>query len=828
MLVKGLDGPTIDPRRFQRVNYAVAGEHRLDLYFNGQWRGVEDITFRHVEGFDSAQPCYDAALLERGGLDLGKVSRAEGVDALPETQVCDDLAQYVPGGKMQVDMAQQRLYVTYPEYLQRLAVSNRYVVPAQWDSGITAARLNYNANVFTTESQGYRSTRGYSGLTLGVNVGALRFRHAGSVTWSSRNGAEYQASSYYVQTDVPAWRSQLLLGESATSGELFDAVSFRGVQLSSDDRMLPETLRYYTPIVRGTANSNAKVSVYQRGFLVYETTVAPGPFAIEDVRANSYGGDLDVRVTEADGSTRSFVVPFATIVQLLRPGTSQYSVTAGRAADPGLRSSSQYVLQGTVKRGVGDTVTAYGGLAFTDHYRSMLLGAATSTPIGAFAADVTGARVDLPQAGQRSGASFRLTYSKDLPNSGTSFSLLAYRYSTSGYVGLADAVALHRQRWQGTSLRTRAMRSRFDMNINQTLGDTWGSVYAAGSAADYWDTSGNALNFSMGYSNHWRRVSYSLGVQRVHDVMNSGADWRGRGNRSTLVTLSLSIPLGGASSPSSSRMNAFYSGDSRTGSRVSMGVTGALDDDNAGTYSVSASHDGDRNANAADASLSYQLPQMSLSASLGQGQGYRQASVSAYGGVLLHGGGVTLAQSLGETVGLVHAPGAEGARVGYGFNRVNASGYAVVGHLTPYRLNPVEVDPKDLPDDIELKTSSLNIAPRAGAVVKLVYPTLRARQVLIRSQLADGSPLPFGAEAINAATGIPVGVVGQGSRIIMRAEHDSGTLRVEWGAGEGEHCMVNYRLPERPAGTAYDALDLPCTPAINTLRSPASGPLTLR
>lgn len=829
MLVKGLGGTVIDTRRFQRVNYAEAGSHRLDVYFNGQWRGVEDIEFQHVEGFDSALPCYDAALLERGGLDMGKVSRAEGVEPLPESNSCDDLAQYVPGGKIQVDIAQQRLYITYPEYLQRLAASHRYVDATQWDSGITAGRLNYSANLYTTDSNGQRATRGYAGLNVGVNVGALRFRHTGSATWSPQRGARYQAAFYTLQTDVPSWRSQLLLGESVTSGELFDSVTFRGVQLASDDRMLPETLRYYTPIVRGTANSNAKVTVHQRGYLVYETTVSPGPFAIEDVRANSYGGDLDVRVTEADGTVRTFVVPFATVVQLLRPGTMQYSVTAGRAANPGLRSSSQYVLQGTLKRGVGDAITAYGGVALTDHYQSTLLGAAMSTRIGAFAADVTGARANMGEDGTRSGSSYRLTYSKDLPNSGTRFSLMAYRYSTRGYLGLSDAVA-----WRNTSrrddangLRTSGMRSRFDVNVNQTMGERWGSIYLAGSAADYWEGRGRALNFSMGYSSVWGSVSYSLGVQRVHGGARADGYRHGDNARSTQVTLNLSIPLGAALSRGSSRLNAFYSGDSQAGTRVTTGVSGALDDASAGTYSVSASHDGGNGGNAANANLGYQFPQLSASASVGQGQGYRQASLGAYGGVLVHGGGVTFAQSMGETIGLVQAKGAQGARVGYGLGRVATDGYAVVGYLTPYRLNAVDVDPGDIPDDIELKTSSVNIAPRAGAIVKLVYPTLRARQVLIRSRQPDGAPLPFGAEAIDVATKLPVGAVGQGSRIVMRAEQDSGTIRVEWGGGVGEHCLIDYRLPTQSSAT-FEELELECAPAPDEPRNTAMGPWTMR
>ncbi|MCH3121742.1 fimbria/pilus outer membrane usher protein, partial [Listeria monocytogenes] len=76
-------------------------------------------------------------------------------------------------------------------------------------------------------------------------------------TWSRRMGSHYQRSAPYVQTDLPAWRAQLLLGENSPRSEFFDAVSFRGVQLSSDDRMLPDSLRYYAPVVRGTASTNA-------------------------------------------------------------------------------------------------------------------------------------------------------------------------------------------------------------------------------------------------------------------------------------------------------------------------------------------------------------------------------------------------------------------------------------------------------------------------------------------------------------------------------------------------------------------------------------------
>lgn len=48
----------------------------------------------------------------------------------------------------------------------------------------------------------------------------------------------------------------------------------------------------------------------QNGHEIYQTTVAPGPFEINDLYPTSYSGDLDVTVTEANGAVSRFSVPF--------------------------------------------------------------------------------------------------------------------------------------------------------------------------------------------------------------------------------------------------------------------------------------------------------------------------------------------------------------------------------------------------------------------------------------------------------------------------------------------------------------------------------------
>lgn len=60
--------------------------------------------------------------------------------------------------------------------------------------------------------------------------------------------------------------------------------------------------------------------------------------------------------------------------------------------------------------------------------------------------------------------------------------------------------------------------------------------------------------------------------------------------------------------------------------------------------------------------------------------------------VVLHLGGATLSQALGDTIGVVRAPAALGARVGYAGSSIDQDGYAVVTSLSPYQLNQIDIE----------------------------------------------------------------------------------------------------------------------------------------
>lgn len=93
--------------------------------------------------------------------------------------------------------------------------------------------------------------------------------------------------------------------------------------------MLPQSMRGFAPVVRGVANSTALLSIRQGGVLLHESTVPPGPFEIEDMYASGINQDLQVSLREADGSVRSFTIPYQAAPLALRPGAHRFELNGG-------------------------------------------------------------------------------------------------------------------------------------------------------------------------------------------------------------------------------------------------------------------------------------------------------------------------------------------------------------------------------------------------------------------------------------------------------------------------------------------------------------------
>lgn len=435
----GPGGLQVDISKFSQGNVVLPGSYRTDVHLNGQWIGRETVSFVAVDGQHSAQLCLAREALLRFGIDLDAVDRQSaqaGLAAAAPFADCADIATYLPGASSAFDAGENRLDLQIPQiYLARQA--RGYVDPRQWDSGIDAAFVRYNVNTFATRTNGRALSSQYLGLNTGLNLGDWHWRHNGSYSRTD-SASGYQSNATYVQRDVSPLQSQLMVGEIYTPGELFDSVRLRGASLFSDDRMLPDSQTGFAPVVRGVAETNARVSVRQRGVLLDEVSVAPGPFVLNDLFPTGYGGDLNVTITEADGRRREFIVPFAANANLLRAGYKRYALSIGQLDEIGVRHPPR-LLQATYQHGLSNLLSAYTGAVLADDYHSQLVGAAFNTSLGALSLDLTQSNARVKGHGSRDGQSLQVRYSKNFADTGTHFALGAYRYSTEGFLSVTDA-----------------------------------------------------------------------------------------------------------------------------------------------------------------------------------------------------------------------------------------------------------------------------------------------------------------------------------------------------------------------------------------------------
>lgn len=780
----GGDQPQADLSIFSFGNSVLPGEYLADVIVNDQSVGKSRIIVEAQDGQKQPSVCLTRNQLESWGVNMAALPESAGADG-----ACVDLAALVQDAAVNFDGGKQRLLLSIPQVaLKRTARDS--VDPSRWDRGITAALLDYQLNM-SRQGGGESSNRGaespymgFAGLRGGFNFGDWRLRHSSNYNRDSNGRGKWQAVETNLQRDLRSINGQLLIGDGNTPGNFFDSVPFRGVQVSSDDSMLPDSMQGYAPTIRGIARTNALVTVRQNGYIVYSTYVAPGAFVLDDLYPSSSGGDLEVTITESDGRQNRYVQAYASVPTLLREGTWRYSATAGRYRSAyGSNEREPTFVQATAARGLGSEFSLYGGITAADIYQSGLVGVGKNLrSLGAISLDVSHARTSTERL-KSQGQSVRFLYAKSFEEVGTNFRIAGYRYSTSGYRTFQEATGVDDFE-QGYRMPNRRNELRFD--AAQSLG-SWGSVYASARQQSYWNTNQKERLIQVGYSGFYRQVSYNVFVN-----MNTGRN----GSNDRQVMLSLSIPLG--ASRSSAQYSVVTGNNGQTSHQAS--VFGSALEDSQLTYNLTAATSNQNGVSSTgNASYLSRVGRFDLGAS--QGRGYNQISAGLSGGIVVHGDGVTLGQPLGETVALVRAPSAEDVRFeSHPGVSTNASGYAIVPSLSPYRSNRLAMRTADLGDTVEVKNAAVNLVPTRGAVIQAGFDTVVGFRLMMTLTRKDNSVVPFGAR-IDDAAGQEIGIVGQDGQAFVTGAQQSGTMRIVWGRGANDSCGVSYSLPQedRPA-----------------------------
>ena len=706
------------------------------------------------------------------------------VDAVPDMKDLDDatkiqdISRFIENARYDYDQDNQTLRLVIPQIHRDQAVAGA-INPKFWDDGAPVAWTSYQFSGSQQHDSFGKTSSSWLGLESGINLGAWRLRN--NSTWSDNTGWEAIAST--LQRDIKTLKSQLEFGQTYTNGELFDSVQMTGVKLETDTSMLPSSQQGFAPVVRGIANSDAKVTIQQNGYTIYQSNVSPGPFEIHDLSQVTSGADLEVTVEEADGSKHSFIQASASVPVLQREGAFKYSLAAGRYRGNGGEDEPPFV-QGTAIYGLPYGVTAYSGVLGASRYHAMLAGiGADLGRAGSASMDVTAARTTFDDGrDDATGLSWRAQYSKDIPATDTTVTLASYRYSTSGFYTFQEAIDQRDSQIDDgiyTYRRTNTRRSRLQINLSQRLG-AWGSAYMNTYQQDYWDLPGTERSVGAGFSSSWRDISWSVSYSLTR-TPDADSDCQ--------VAFSVNIPF----SHFLPHSWATYSVNSASGGYVShqAGIGGTALENNNLSYNLQQSWTGNNTGYGASLSGRYR----GASGEAGLGYSYsgnnQRWNYSAQGSVVAHEHGITLGQPVRDAFAVVHIPDGSDVSIQNGRGiKTDSFGNAIVPTLTAYRHNVISVNTQGR-DDLDIEAASVDVVPTKGAAVPVNFDARVGRRGLI-TLIYLGKPVPFGAiVTLDSATAI----VGDDGEVWLTGLQKSVAISVQWGEEAGQQCKGTFTVP---------------------------------
>lgn len=770
----------IDLSLFSKSNAQLPGTYSSRVRVND--RRLKDANIAYVSSPGGAlMPQLTPDMLRAWGI---AIDRYPALQALPANQALpDNLGRYIPLASAHLDFSTMTLTLSIPQ--AAISETGRdYIDPSRWDDGVPVMFSDYAFSGSTNKDSGDSSTTNqYLNLRTGANLGGWRVRNY--TTWSNSDSEnQWETINTFLQHDVDVLKAQFTAGESNTRGEVFDSMQYRGVNLASDEEMLPYSQRGYAPVIRGIASSNAEVSVRQNGYLIYQQNVAPGAFEINDLYSTTNSGDLDVTVKEADGTEHHFTQPYSSIAVMLRPGRIKYELTAGRyRADSGSDQKEPDFLQGSMIYGLNNLLTWFGGLTLSKDYNAANTGVGLALgPLGSLSADLTAADTRLDDGSQHTGQSWRLLYTGKLDSTNTNFSLGSYRYSSRGYYSFADA----NQKLDGHEddlLFRYNKRNRIQASISQTLAGV--SLYLNGYQQDYWGTSNKERSLSVGMNTVVAGTSYHLAY--TYSKINGEASDR-------MISFGFSIPLSRWLPRAWSSYNISNTRDGYT--RQNVGLSGTLLDDERLSYSLQQSHANHDGEDTSSVYGSYRSQYANLTA------GYYASSDSAQqlnygisGALIAHPQGLTLAQPLGSQFAIVSANDASGVRfLNQRGIQTDWQGNAVIPSLTPYQENNIRIDTSSLPENVDSSDTAITVIPSRNAAVMARFDAHTGYRMLIALKRPNGLPVPFGAIA-TSDTPVISGIVDDTGTVYLAGIGEAARLTVKWGNGAEQQCRASITQP---------------------------------
>jgi outer membrane usher protein len=560
--------------------------------------------------------------------------------------------------------------------------------------------------------------------------------------------------------DRPGSMSSIRIGDSVSAGGPgVSPLRFGGVQYARNFAIQPGYVTMPLPVLSGSAAVPSVVDVYVNNALQGSQPVAPGPFELTNVPVQSGGGTVQLVTRDLLGRQIVSEQSYYASSVLLRRGLHDFSYEIGFLRDGFGTSSAGYgpLMASTSHRyGLSDRITLEGHLQLSEATQMAGTGLSLSlSDLGALGATASVSRSDR-------GTGAFVTASAERRSDGLSFGVRAeYASAAYAFTGMSDD----------------NRPARISAQAFADLPLFGGSV---GFNLIHRDRRGDAED---------ENVAGVFGNVRLTDGASVQLFARRAvaGQRSTVLGAHLSLSLGG-------RRHAAASAEYRGGSLShNISYQEAAPAGVGSGYRASASvGNGTRTA---ETVYTWNAHPASFTAHLSQVRGSTGVRLSASGAIGMIGARPFLSRALGESFAEVRVGRHPGVRV-YADNQLvgvtGSDGRVVVPTLRPFDRNLIKIEESDLPLDVQLAATELEVRPfaRSGAIVS--FDARRERGVLMQVRLEDGSPLPPGA-LVRVEGGSAAYVTASAGEVYMADLSGSARLVASW---DGGSCAFDMAVPE--------------------------------
>ncbi|WP_248731746.1 fimbria/pilus outer membrane usher protein [Pseudomonas sp. MWU13-2517] len=672
----------------------------------------------------------------------------------------------LPGLHSDYDSQAQRLMLTVPPaWLPEQFIGNRNNYPRTPALTSFGAMLNYDAYLNNTDDAGtylgiFNEVRLFDTWGTFSNTGQYRTTIGRETAGSTLDNAYRRYDSTWRFSDD----ERLLTYEAGDviSGALPWSTSVRlgGVQVSRDFAVRPDLVTYPLPQFAGEAAVPSSVDLFINGYKSSSADLQPGPYTLTNVPFINGAGEAVVVTTDTLGRQVSTTVPFYVTSTLLQQGLSDFSVTAGNLRRDYTVRDFGYgpgLVSGTFRYGLSDAFTLESHAEASNDLN--LGGVGGNLRMGTFG--VLNTAISQSRYDGRTGQQFSLGYQYSNPFYSLSYQRVERRdqYADLSLIDTPYA-----------SLSKRSQQATLSLNLNDfgSLGVGYFDVQAAD------DSRTRLVNLTWSKP-LWRNSSFYLSANR--EVGDS--------NWAVQAQVVIPFDVYGSLSVGSER--------SKTGQSLQrVNYSRAVPAEGGVGFDLGyASGDGPAYR---QADLTWRLQSVQLQAGVYGSSDAETRWADASGSLVWMDSQVFAANRVNDAFVVVSTEGFSGIPVRYEnqvVGETDRSGHLLVPWTSAYYRAKYEIDPLNLPANVQVPNVEQRVAVRRGSGYLLEFPMRRVLSASVTLVDTRHEELPLGSQVRHEQSGA-LAVVGWDGLVYLENLAAHNTLQVT--LGDGQTCQATFEL----------------------------------